>query len=66
MEQNRVIVGIKLPYPLGEDEPSFYAFEDKESADEFIEKIEENYQGVEIISCNESDNEVAKWLQKNY
>lgn len=54
--KNRVMVGVKIPYPLGEDEPSFYAFEDRESADEFIEEVEENYQGVEIIICNEADN----------
>ena len=28
--KKKYVVGVRIPYPLGEDEPSFYGFETKE------------------------------------
>ena len=55
--KKKYVVGVRIPYPLGEDEPSFYGFETKEASDEFIEEVKK-YQGVEIRTA--VDDGVAK------
>ena len=56
--KKKYVVGVRIPYPLGEDEPSFYGFETKEASDEFIEEVKKKYQGVEIRTA--VDDGVAK------